>query len=43
MIIALAGALTGYDGSFEFKEPGMEYGETKYIGMRAVRPGSALM
>ena len=29
--------LTGYNGSFEFKEPGQEYGEYPYVGMRVVR------
>lgn len=37
MIIALAGYLTGYDGSFSFKEPGLDYNDTNYIGMRTVR------
>lgn len=36
MLIALAGALTGYDGSFPFEQPGDEYGSTSYLGMRAV-------
>lgn len=36
LIIAVAGVLTGYNGSFEFKEPGQEYGEYPYVGMRAV-------
>eukprot|EP01137_Pigoraptor_chileana_P031262 Opistho-2@18832 len=34
MLIGLAGYLTGYDGQFEFKEPGQQYGETRYMGMR---------
>ncbi len=37
LIIAVAGVLVGYDGSFDFKEPGTQYGETPYIGMRCVR------
>ena len=36
LIIAVAGVLTGYNGSFEFKEPGQEYGEYPYVGMRVV-------
>ena len=36
MLIALAGYLTGYDGEFEFKEPGDKYGDTHYVGMRVV-------
>ena len=34
MLIALAGALTGYDGQYDFKEPGQAYGDTEYLGMR---------
>eukprot|EP00731_Ephydatia_muelleri_P037232 Em0424g3a len=34
LIIAVAGVLTGYNGSFEFKEPGQVYGDTPYVGMR---------
>lgn len=41
LIIAVAGVLTGYNGSFEFKEPGQEYGEYPYVGMRVVSPCSA--
>ena len=36
MLIGLAGALTGYDGSFPFAKPGDEYGDTPYVGMRVV-------
>ena len=36
LIIAVAGVLGGYNGSFEFKEPGQEYGDTPYVGMRIV-------
>ena len=36
-MIAVAGVLTGYNGSFEFKEPGQKYEDTPYIGMRVVR------
>ena len=36
MLVALAGYLTGYDGSFPFKEPGDKYGDTRYVGMRVV-------
>lgn len=36
MIIALAGYYSGYDGSFEFKEPGVPYGDAEYMGMRTV-------
>ena len=32
----MAGVLTGYNGSFEFKEPGQVYGDTPYVGMRVV-------
>lgn len=35
MLIGLFGILTGYDGGFAFAKPGDEYGETRYIGMRA--------
>jgi len=28
--------LVGYDGSFDFKEPGKQYEETPYVGMRCV-------
>ncbi len=37
LIIAVAGLLSGYNGSFEFKEPGQAYEDTPYIGMRVVR------
>lgn len=36
LIIAVAGVLTGYNGSFEFKEPGHKYEDTPYVGMRVV-------
>ncbi|CAI8001905.1 Protein O-mannosyl-transferase 2 [Geodia barretti] len=36
LVIAIAGVLTGYNGSFEFKEPGQKYDDTPYIGMRVV-------
>ena len=38
-MIAVAGVLTGYNGSFEFKEPGQKYEDTPYVGMRVVRGG----
>ncbi|XP_019864301.1 PREDICTED: protein O-mannosyl-transferase 2-like isoform X2 [Amphimedon queenslandica] len=34
LIIATAGVLSGYNGSFEFKEPGQKYEDTPYYGMR---------
>ena len=37
LIIAVAGVLTGYNGSFEFEEPGQQYKDTPYVGMRVVR------
>ena len=36
MLIGAAGFLTGYDGSFEFKQPGQPYDDTVYLGMRMV-------
>ena len=36
LIIATAGVLSGYNGSFEFKEPGQKYEDTPYYGMRLV-------
>ena len=36
LIIATAGVLSGYNGSFEFKEPGQKYEDTPYYGMRVV-------
>ena len=36
LIIAIAGVLSGYNGSFEFKEPGQKYDDTPYVGMRVV-------
>lgn len=36
LIIAVAGVLTGYNGSFEFTEPGQKYEDTPYVGMRVV-------
>ena len=35
-MIATAGVLSGYNGSFEFKEPGQKYDDTPYYGMRLV-------
>ena len=35
-MIAVGGVLTGYNGSFEFKEPGQKYEDHPYIGMRVV-------
>ena len=32
----MAGVLSGYNGSFEFKEPGQKYEDTPYVGMRLV-------
>ena len=37
MSIALAGYLSGYNGSFPFDKPGDQYGENQYVGMRLVR------
>ena len=37
LIIAVAGLVSGYNGSFEFKEPGQAYEDTPYVGMRVVR------
>ncbi|XP_029189886.2 protein O-mannosyl-transferase 2-like isoform X1 [Acropora millepora] len=34
MSIALAGYLSGYNGSFPFDKPGDQYGENQYVGMR---------
>lgn len=36
MLIALAGYLSGYDGSFAFDKPGDAYGDYNYVGMRFV-------
>ena len=36
MLIGLSGALSGYDGSFSFENPGQEYNDANYMGMRAV-------
>lgn len=36
MLIAMAGSLSGYNGSFPFDKPGDPYGENVYIGMRFV-------
>ena len=36
MLIALAGDMTGYNGSFPFNKPGDNYEDTPYIGMRIV-------
>ncbi|KJE91845.1 protein-O-mannosyltransferase 2 [Capsaspora owczarzaki ATCC 30864] len=34
MMIGFAGAVTGYRGDFEFKNPGQAYEQTPYLGMR---------
>ncbi|KXJ13379.1 protein O-mannosyl-transferase 2 isoform X2 [Exaiptasia diaphana] len=34
MLIAMAGSLSGYNGSFPFDKPGDPYGENSYVGMR---------
>ena len=36
MLIAMAGSLTGYNGSFGFTKPSVKYDDVPYIGMRAV-------
>jgi len=36
MLIAFAGYVSGYNGSFEFKEPGVPYEDYPYYGMRLV-------
>ena len=36
MLIAFAGYVSGYNGSFEFKEPGVSYEDYPYYGMRLV-------
>jgi dolichyl-phosphate-mannose-protein mannosyltransferase len=36
MLIAFAGYLSGYDGTFPFDKPGDQYGENNYVGMRLV-------
>jgi len=36
MLIAFAGLISGYNGSFEFKEPGVSYEDYPYYGMRLV-------
>jgi len=36
MLIAMAGYLSGYNGSFPFDKPGDAYGENSYVGMRFV-------
>lgn len=36
MLIAFAGFVSGYNGSFEFKEPGVSYEDYPYYGMRLV-------
>lgn len=36
MLLAFAGAVSGYEGKFEFGAPGDEYGNTNYVGMRVV-------
>lgn len=37
MLIAFAGFFSGYNGSFEFKEPGVSYEDYPYYGMRLVK------
>ena len=37
MSIAMAGYLSGYNGSFPFDKPGDQYGDNPYVGMRLVR------
>ena len=34
MMLALFGEMSGYNGSFPFKEPGQEYADANYCGMR---------
>lgn len=36
MLIALAGYMTGYDGTFPFIKPGDKYEHHNYSGMRGV-------
>ena len=36
MLIAFSGYVSGYNGSFEFKEPGVSYEDYPYYGMRLV-------
>ena len=36
MLIFFAGWTTGYDGNFEFKQPGVPYGDVRYLGMRCM-------
>ena len=35
--------MTGYNGSFEFEEPGQLYNDTPYVGMRVVGPCCVLV
>ena len=37
MLLALAGTLTGYNGSFPFDKPGDTYDDHNFVGMRVVR------
>eukprot|EP00126_Sphaerothecum_destruens_P011483 Sdes_comp20916_c1_seq1m18270 len=36
MLIYVAGALSGYDGNFAFKNPGVPYEQVHYLGMRSL-------
>jgi len=36
LLIAFAGFVSGYNGSFEFKEPGVSYEDYPHYGMRLV-------
>eukprot|EP00048_Salpingoeca_helianthica_P005115 m.84536 g.84536 ORF g.84536 m.84536 type:complete len:723 (+) comp13478_c0_seq3:214-2382(+) len=36
MLLGAAGWVSGYDGAFDFKQPGQAYGDTRYVGMRAL-------
>jgi dolichyl-phosphate-mannose-protein mannosyltransferase len=39
LLLALAGYVSGYDGTFPFTEPGMKYEcLSQYVGMRLVSP-----
>lgn len=38
MLIAAAGVAAGFDGSFDFKEIGLEYDQVPYVAMRLL-PG----
>ena len=43
MLIGAAGWLSGYDGAFDFKQPGQLYGDTRYVGMRVVCMACAIV